>query len=70
MNNQQAAIALLRRLDLHQDKANVLVNEKATPSEFTVLVFSEKKRLPPIETWEGHPVHIIFTGVPPQPQRW
>jgi hypothetical protein len=69
MNHQQAALALLRRLDLPLSKANVLVNEQVNPTEFTVLVFSPERPLDSISSWHGHPVNIIFAGGPPIPQR-
>lgn len=69
MNHQQAALALLRKLDLPLGKANVLVNEQVSPTEFTVLVFSPERALDSISCWYGHPVNIIFAGGPPTPQR-
>lgn len=65
MNNQQAAIALLRKLDLPVDSASVAVNDAVVPSEFTVLVYSPERTLEKIDTWKGHPVRFIFLGGPP-----
>lgn len=68
MNHCQAALALLRKLDLALTQANVVVNEKTSPAEFTVLVFAPKGQLDTITSWHGHPVNIIFAGGPPLPQ--
>jgi len=67
MNHQQAALALLRKLDLPSDKANVVVNDRAHPAEFTVLIFAPEQPLDDITCWHGHPVNIVFAGGPPRP---
>lgn len=65
MDNQQSALALLQRLDLTANSANVVVNDSTSPSIFTVVVFSPERKIDPPREWCGHPVRIIFTGGQP-----
>ncbi len=65
MNSRQAAATLLRRLNLPEGTANVVVDDQHDPAELTVLVFCPPKPMLVVDEWEGHPVRILFTGAPP-----
>ncbi len=65
MDNHQSALALLRRLDLTANSANVVINDSMSPSVFTVVVFSPERKINPPQEWNGHPVRIIFAGGQP-----
>lgn len=64
----QRAEALLRKLDLTEGSANVVVNDQIEPAELIVLVFCQPKPIRSIDVWDGHPVRILFTGAPPSIQ--
>lgn len=64
----QRAEALLRKLDLTDGSANVVVNDQMEPAELIVLVFCQPKPMKSIQVWDGHPVKILFTGAPPSIQ--
>lgn len=64
----QRAEALLRKLDLTEGSANVVVNDQIEPAELIVLVFCQPKPIRSIDMWDGHPVRILFTGTPPSIQ--
>lgn len=66
--NTQRAEALLRKLDLTEGSANVVVNEQQQPAELIVLVFCQPRPLKQVNSWDGHPVKILFTGAPPSTQ--
>lgn len=53
MNSRQAAATLLRRLNLPEGTANVVVDDQHDPAELTVLVFCPPKPMLVVDEWEG-----------------